>query len=195
MTTTLFSAFWTYTLITALTPGPNNILALSTVTSHGLRQSSRVLAGMSLGFLIIMLLCAGIAFSLATLDPALIHILSWAGAAYILWLALRIATSPPTDAAVQSRPVSFWASFGLQFVNVKIMLYGITALSTFVLPHTRELVWVVGISLLLAAIGSLGNLCWALAGHLFQRLFRRYGRELNIILALLLVYCAVRIFY
>lgn len=195
MTTTLFSAFWTYTLITALTPGPNNILALSTVTSHGLRQSSRVLAGMSLGFLIIMLLCAGIAFSLATLDPALIHILSWAGAAYILWLALRIATSPLTGAAVQSRPVSFWASFGLQFVNVKIMLYGITALSTFVLPHTRELVWVVGISVLLAAIGSLGNLCWALAGHLFQRLFRRYGRELNIILALLLVYCAVRIFY
>ena len=50
-------------------------------------------------------------------------------------------------------------------------------------------------SLLLAAIGALGNLCWALAGHLFQRLFRQYGRPLNIVLALLLVYCAVRIFY
>ena len=34
-----------------------------------------------------------------------------------------------------------------------------------------------------------------LAGHLFQRLFRQYGRQLNIVLALLLVYCAVRIFY
>ncbi len=50
MTPTLLSAFWTYTLITALTPGPNNILALSSATSHGFRQSTRVLAGMSLGF-------------------------------------------------------------------------------------------------------------------------------------------------
>ncbi|MBY7192293.1 LysE family transporter, partial [Escherichia ruysiae] len=87
MTPTLLSAFWTYTLITALTPGPNNILALSSATSHGVRQSSRVLAGMSLGFLIVMLLCAGISFSLAVIDPAAVHLLSWAGAAYIVWLA------------------------------------------------------------------------------------------------------------
>ncbi|HAU8189313.1 TPA: amino acid transporter, partial [Escherichia coli] len=54
---------------------------------------------------------------------------------------------------------------------------------------------VVGVSVLLAMIGTFGNVCWALAGHLFQRLFRQYGRQLNIVLALLLVYCAVRIFY
>lgn len=79
MTPMLLSAFWTYTLITALTPGPNNILALSAATAHGFRQSIRVLAGMSLGFLVVMLLCAGIAFSLAVIDPAIIHLLSWVG--------------------------------------------------------------------------------------------------------------------
>ncbi len=79
MTPTLLSAFWTYTLITAMTPGPNNILALSSATTHGFRQSTRVLAGMSLGFLIVMLLCAGISFSLAVIDPAAVHLLSWAG--------------------------------------------------------------------------------------------------------------------
>ena len=139
MTPTLLSAFWTYTLITALTPGPNNILALSAATSHGFRQSTRVLAGMSLGFLIVMLLCAGISFSLAVIDPAIVHWLSWAGAAYILWLAIKIATSPTSNDSLEAKPISFWASFGLQFVNVKIILYGITALSTFVLPHTKEL--------------------------------------------------------
>ncbi len=60
-------------------PGPNNILALSAATAHGFRQSIRVLAGMSLGFLVVMLLCAGIAFSLAVIDPAIIHLLSWVG--------------------------------------------------------------------------------------------------------------------
>ena len=195
MTPTLLSAFWTYTLITALTPGPNNILALSAATSHGFRQSTRVLAGMSLGFLIVMLLCAGISFSLAVIDPAIVHWLSWAGAAYILWLAIKIATSPTSKDSLEAKPISFWASFGLQFVNVKIILYGITALSTFVLPHTKELSWIIGVSVLLALIGTFGNACWALAGHLFQRVFRSYGRQLNVILALLLVYCAARIFY
>ncbi|STT84235.1 LysE family transporter [Klebsiella pneumoniae] len=68
MTPTLISAFLTYTLITALTPGPNNILALSSVTSHGLRRSLRVLAGMSVGFIITMLICAALTFSLVELD-------------------------------------------------------------------------------------------------------------------------------
>ncbi len=47
MTPTLLSAFWTYTLITALTPGPDNDLSLlASATTHGFRQSTRVLAGM-----------------------------------------------------------------------------------------------------------------------------------------------------
>lgn len=121
MTPTLLSAFWTYTLITAMTPGPNNILALSSATTHGFRQSTRVLAGMSLGFLIVMLLCAGISFSLAVIDPAAVHLLSWAGAAYIVWLAWKIATSPTKEDGLQTKPISFWASFALQFVNVKIV--------------------------------------------------------------------------
>ncbi|STP18405.1 putative transporter [Escherichia coli] len=107
MTPTLLSAFWTYTLITAMTPGPNNILALSSATSHGFRQSTRVLAGMSLGFLIVMLLCAGISFSLAVIDPAAVHLLSWAGAAYIVWLAWKIATSPTKEDGLQTKTNQF----------------------------------------------------------------------------------------
>lgn len=87
MTPTLISAFLTYTLITALTPGPNNILALSSVTSHGLRRSLRVLAGMSVGFIITMLICAALTFSLVELDSRFTLVLGWIGAAYILWLA------------------------------------------------------------------------------------------------------------
>ena len=129
MTPTLLSAFWTYTLITAMTPGPNNILALSSAssaTSHGFRQSTRVLAGMSLGFLIVMLLCAGISFSLAVIDPAAVHLLSWAGAAYIVWLAWKIATSPTKEDGLQTKHFCFWARFALLFVMVKIFLYGVT---------------------------------------------------------------------
>ncbi|WP_300005946.1 cysteine/O-acetylserine transporter [uncultured Cedecea sp.] len=194
MTSTIIAGFLTYTLITALTPGPNNILALSSVNQHGFQRSLRVLAGMCTGFLIIMLLCAMFTFTLISILPAMTGWLTWAGTAYILWLAWRIANSQPPSSSNNEKPLSFWVSFWLQFVNVKIILYGITALSTFVLPYTHEVHNVITVSLLLALIGCIGNFIWALAGHLFQPVFQRHGRVVNIILALLLVYCAVRMF-
>ena len=195
LTATLISGFLTYTFITALTPGPNNILALSSVNQYGFRRSLRVLAGMSTGFLVLMLACGMFTCVLTRALPSLSQWLAWTGAGYILWLAWRIATSSPTASDSDGRPLSFWISFWLQFVNVKIILYGITALSAFVLPYTRDIFWITAVSVLLAVIGCAGNLLWALAGHVFQSLFHRHGRLINSILALLLVYCALRLFF
>ncbi|WP_052284925.1 cysteine/O-acetylserine transporter [Kluyvera genomosp. 1] len=195
MTPTIISGFLTYTFITALTPGPNNILALSSVNQHGFRRSLRVLAGMSAGFLALMLICGVFTYTLISVLPSLTQWLVWIGAAYILWLAWKIANSSPTADDNSERPLSFWLSFWLQFANVKIILYGITALSAFVLPYTQNILSVTAVSILLAAIGCLGNLVWALAGHLFQSIFRQYGRLVNRVLALLLVYCAIRMFF
>lgn len=195
MTPTIISGFLTYTLITALTPGPNNILALSSVNQHGFRRSLRVLAGMSAGFLALMLICGVFTYTLISVLPSLTQWLVWIGAAYILWLAWKIANSSPATDDSSERPLSFWLSFWLQFANVKIILYGITALSAFVLPYTQNILSVTAVSILLAVIGCLGNLVWALAGHLFQSIFRQYGRLVNRMLALLLIYCAVRMFF
>lgn len=195
MTPTIISGFLTYTLITALTPGPNNILALSSVNQHGFRRSLRVLAGMSAGFLVLMLVCGVFTYTLISVLPSLTQWLVWIGAAYILWLAWKIANSSPATDDSSERPLSFWLSFWLQFANVKIILYGITALSAFVLPYTQNILSVTAVSILLAVIGCLGNLVWAFAGHLFQSIFRQHGRLVNRVLALLLIYCAVRMFF
>lgn len=194
MTYPIISAFLTYTLITAMTPGPNNVIALSSVTQYGLRSSVRVLAGIAAGFLITMLFCAIFTVSLINILPSVTHWMTWIGAAYILWLAWRIAHSAPETTGPSSPPLSFWTSFVLQFVNIKIILYGITALSTFVLPYTNDVASIFGVSVILTIIGCFGNLCWALAGHGFQTLFRSHGRLINIILAMMLVYCALRMF-
>ena len=158
MTPTIISGFLTYTLITALTPGPNNILALSSVNQHGFRRSLRVLAGMSAGFLVLMLVCGIFTYTLISVLPTLTNWLVWIGAAYILWLAWKIANSSPAADDSSERPLSFWLSFWLQFANVKIILYGITALSAFVLPYTQNILSVTAVSVLLAVIGCLGNL-------------------------------------
>lgn len=88
--------------------------------------------------------------------------------------------------------MGFWSSFWLQFANVKIILYAITALSAFVLPYTHESSVIFGISLILAVIGNLGHLSWAVAGHLFQHIFNKHTRLMNSLLALLLLYSVFR---
>ena len=191
MSLSIAGAFLAYTFITALTPGPNNILALSCVHTHGFHKSLRPLAGMGAGFLIIMLLCALFTVAITRTLPSVTHWLTWLGVIYILWLALKIARSQPANKTRSDVPLSFRTSFLLQFANVKIILYGVTALSTFVIPYTSSQVWIILISVLLALIGVFGNLCWAAAGHLFQALLRQHGRLVNRILAGALVLVAV----
>lgn len=192
MSPEVISAFLTYTLITALTPGPNNILILNSVNRKGLKRSLHVLTGMGAGFLMVMMLCGTFALTLVNVVPALTKWLAWTGALYILWLAWRIAISPPDNATGSPDIMGFWSSFWLQFANVKIILYAITALSAFVLPYTHESSLIFGVSLILAVIGNIGHLIWALAGHFFQRIFHIYTRPMNSLLALLLFYSAFR---
>lgn len=83
----------------------------------------------------------------------------------------------------------------LQFVNIKIILYGITAMSSYILPYYRSLPAVTGFVLLLAASGFIGSCCWAVFGAAFERLFKKYRGPVNTVMALMLVYCSLAILF
>ena len=190
----IYTAFFTYVIITSITPGPNNILSLSVATQHGLKRSTKVISGMFCGYIVLMLLCGIFTYHMVNLLPVITPWLTWVGAAYIVWLAWGIATSDIKAASEDSEGITFLTGFGLQFVNVKIILYGVTSISTFVLPYTQDIVWILATSLLLAFIALASNLIWAVAGKLLQSQFQKYGKAINITLALTLLYCAVQLF-
>ena len=83
----------------------------------------------------------------------------------------------------------------LQFVNIKIILFGITAMSSYILPYYRSLPTVTGFVLLLAASGFIGSCCWAVFGAAFERLFKKYRGPVNTVMALMLVYCSLAILF
>ncbi|MFM2586938.1 cysteine/O-acetylserine transporter [Vibrio sp. TBV020] len=190
----IYTAFFTYVIITSITPGPNNILSLSVATQHGLKRSSKVISGMFCGYIVLMLLCGIFTYHMVNLLPVITPWLTWVGAAYIVWLAWGIATSDIKAASEDSEGITFLTGFGLQFVNVKIILYGVTSISTFVLPYTQDIVWILATSLLLAFIALVSNMIWAVAGKLLQSQFQKYGKAINITSALTLLYCAVQLF-
>ena len=180
-------SFLLYAFSTAITPGPNNLLTLNTVSRFGLKKSTRMMLGILSGILIILSLTAVLSFILSRYIPQLTMIAKYLGAIYILYLSYKIFTSKPIEADQKVSEPKFMTGMILQFLNVKIILYAITSLNSFVLPYTSNLVQIVLYALLLAGISLVSLWAWGILGVLLTDLMRRRYRLINTILALVLL--------
>ena len=180
--------FFIYSVINAFTPGPGNILALNTVTNYGYKKGRPLYWGIFAGYYVVQVICAVFVFGVSTFLPDLLGIMKYIGAAYILWLAVRIALSKPTTGTVE-KSASFLKGFLLQFVNVKIYLFGITALTGYVTEYSASLWVLLLFGIIIATIGTIATLTWIGMGVLIQRAYQKYYRVINIILALTLSEC------
>ena len=134
MNYSVWLSFFSYTIITAISPGPNNILALNATGNAGIKKSKYILLGIYTGFFCIMGICGIFSVALTTFLPNAIKYMKYIGTAYIIWLAYHVITSKPLETDAKTVKQSFWRGFWLQFVNVKIILWGITAFTGFILP-------------------------------------------------------------
>ena len=114
--------------------------------------------------------------------------MKYIGVVYILWLAIHIAISK-SEISEEQRSASFMKGFLLQFVNVKIYMFGITALTGFITPYSKAMWTLIGFELLIATIGTIATSTWIGAGILIQNFYINHYRIINIILALTLLEC------
>lgn len=190
-----FTAFLSYVLVTTFTPGPNNIMSMSNASRYGLKKSIFFNVGIFFGFFIIIALCSIFSVTLYSLIPSIKPIMTCIGAIYILWLAWKTYKSNPhSESNNEKNTNTFLSGFLLQFVNPKVILYGITTVSTFIVPYYKSIYILTIFSVILAFVGFAATCCWSLFGSLFQKLLKKNNKIINIIMALLLVYCAVSLF-
>ena len=180
--------FFIYSVINAFTPGPGNILALNTVTNYGYKKGRPLYWGIFAGYYVVQIICAVFVFGVSTFLPDVPGIMKYIGAAYILWLAVHIALSKPTTDTVE-KSASFLKGFLLQFVNVKIYLFGITALTGYITEYSASLWVLLLFEIIIATIETIATLTWIGMGVLIQRAYQKYYRVINIILALMLSEC------
>lgn len=191
----IWFSFLAYACLTALSPGPNNILALNATAMNGLSKSRKLLVGIYSGFFSVMVLSALLSTSLIRFVPNALEIMKYAGAIYILWLAYNVAMSQPHQSGGDSVINSFWRGYLLQFVNVKIILWAITAYTGFILPHYNDLFIILAFVILLAAIGNVATFIWAITGATFSSFLTKYWRSSNGLMALMLIYSAITLLY
>ena len=180
--------FFIYSVINAFTPGPGNILALNTVTNYGYKKGRPLFWGIFAGYYVVQMICAIFVFGVSTFLPDVLGIMKYIGAAYILWLAVHIAMSRPDTDSVE-KSASFLKGFLLQFVNVKIYLFGITALTGYITDFSASLWVLILFEFIITTIGTVATLTWVGMGVLIQKVYQRHYRVINVILALTLLEC------
>jgi threonine/homoserine/homoserine lactone efflux protein len=107
-------------------------------------------------------------------------------------LAYHIIRSKPVEDDLEKNGLnSFKAGFTMQFLNIKVILYGITVFSLFIIGTYHDPMSIGLFSMVLAGIGFVSTSCWAFGGNLFRNLLRKNYRIFNLVMAGLLVYTAI----
>lgn len=184
-------SFLTYAVVTAVTPGPNNIMSMSNGSRKGFKRALPFNFGIGVGFSIVMLLCTAFCSLLSTLIPKIKTPMLIIGAVYMLYLAWETFRSGDSIEENHSKE-GFVSGLLLQFINPKIYIYCIMSMEAYILPYYQgQFIPLVGFALLLAFIGFAFTVCWSAFGSLFRLMFSKHAKVVNTIMALLLVYCAV----
>ncbi len=177
-----------FALAGSVTPGPNVLMVAAAAAGAGIRRVLPHMLGVTFGFGgMILLVGLGLSGPLAA-SPTLHLMLKWVGAAWLLWLAWKIATARP-EAGAARPPLGFAGAALFQWVNPKAWMVAAAAIATFT-EETRPLLpQVLLIAGVFTAISMPCLLVWAGIGAGAGRLLREPGRlrVFNIAMALLLV--------
>lgn len=188
-------SFLTYTVVTSATPGPNNIMSMSNGSRKGFRKAIPFNLGIWVGFSAVMLLCTAFCSMISSLIPKIKLPMLIVGAAYMLYLAWETYRSSGDIEENHSRD-GFLSGLFLQFINPKIYICCIMSMEAYILPfYNGNYPALFGFAMLIAFIGFVFTLCWSAFGSIFKRLFSEHAKLMNTIMALLLVYCAVSLFF
>ena len=164
-----------FSFVSSITPGPNNMMMLASGVNFGFRRSVPHWLGICGGFT--FMLCA-VGLGLHTLladHPALYDLLRYAGSAYLVWMAWRLATASASPAAQDddaprsdARPLGVLGAAAFQWVNPKAWVMAVTAMSTY-LPARAQAIDVVALALLFGVINLPCVACWAGGGAALRR--------------------------
>lgn len=171
----LLIAFIVFALVGLYTPGPNNVMLLASGLNFGLRRTLPHVAGVSLGFAFLVAVVGLGLGAVFTAYPTLQLLLKYAGAAYLVWLALAIARSGAVTAGdAASRPLTFWQAAAFQWINVKGWVIAIGTVTAYAALASYP--WnILTMALLLAVLGVSSAVTWTLFGASLQRLIQTPG--------------------
>ncbi|MDF0605959.1 LysE family translocator [Neisseriaceae bacterium TC5R-5] len=188
----LYFSMVAFALASSLSPGPVNLVALSSGARYGFSASLRHISGATIGFTLLLLLIGLGLHALLSQLPYLDQAIHYAGMAFLLFIAYKLARSDGEFAQQSSAPPpSFLHGAIMQWLNPKAWLASLAGMGAYAASGSTLLVGQFALIYFVVCYGSLA--CWGYAGSLLQHQLRHSGRMrlFNRVLAALLVGSAV----
>jgi threonine/homoserine/homoserine lactone efflux protein len=155
--------------VTSFTPGPNTTLSTALAANLGLKAALRFVVAVPVGWGLLFTLCAGGLGALVVAIPLLRSGIQWAGIAYLLWLAAKLArSSTPAQADRKQLQVGFWQGVALQFLNIKAWMLALTVVAGWMAGRDDATARFAVLLPLMLAFGFFSNLLYAAMGSLLR---------------------------
>jgi threonine/homoserine/homoserine lactone efflux protein len=168
MSLEIFLTLLVFAFVTSITPGPNNFMLLASGVNFGFKRTVPHMFGIGSGFFSLLL---GVGLGLGALIgtfPLLYTILKFAGGAYLISLAYKIAMSRSLSTVDgKARPMTFMEAAAFQWINPKAWVMAVTAMATYTSPQAYfATVLIVGIAFAFVNIPSVSS--WAAFGQMMR---------------------------
>ena len=178
-------AFFLFSLVAAITPGPSNVMLTASGAISGIARGLPCLVGVAAGM---GLLIFGVALGIGqviTLHPAMLTVLNWLGAAFLLYLAWKIAVSGPLRDGAGKKPVGISGAAQFQWINPKSWLVSTSAAGAYLHAEAGALLQALAFAGLFVAAALPSGFLWLAFGASLQRYLRdaRTARIVNGVMA------------
>lgn len=192
MTFTILLSIISFAIATAFTPGPNNLMLLSSGLTFGYKRTLAHIVGVAVGFPM-MVLAVGLGVGVVLEHyPMVYEVLKVLGFGYLLWMAWHIANTQGSihaDSYTNDKPFTFIQAALFQWINPKAWIMAVTAISSFTIQNADVWYQVAIIAFVYLIVGVFSTHTWALGGVLLHRWLesQRAIRNFNRVMALLIV--------
>jgi threonine/homoserine/homoserine lactone efflux protein len=188
MTLEIFTALAAFAFVTSITPGPNNMMLLASGANFGFKRTIPHMLGVGIGFVIMAILVGAGLMQLFDAWPTSYLILKVLSAAYMLWLAWKIAHSAsPEGVAAGAKPMTFLQAALFQWVNPKAWTMALTSITLY--APDRDFLAVLWVATVFGAINLPTVSLWTILGQKLRLILSNPARlvAFNWTMAVLLV--------
>lgn len=171
---TLLLAMFSFSLVMSITPGPVNMIILTSGISYGVKRTIPYVSGATVGFTL-LLLFIGLGFSrFIKAYPFFLTYLAIVSSLYIIYLGYKIAASKPELEISKIATPKFHEGFVLQWINPKAWIACVSGASIFSSAESYDSFLTFTVIYFIVCYLSLG--VWAVLGDKVSHLLKNHFR-------------------
>ena len=134
----LFIAMFSFSLAMSISPGPVNMIIVSSGATYGIRKTFSFVSGATIGFTLLLLFIGLGFYKIIDVYPNFLKYLEVAGSLFIIYMGYLLASSKPELGIKKQNLPTFMQGFLLQWLNPKAWIACVAGVSLFSEPNNNE---------------------------------------------------------